>query len=54
MIEILDLFMDVFFFPVDPAYLDYENNPVMICLTAILVGMGISRIFFELLRMVKY
>lgn len=53
MIEFLDLFMDVFLFPIDPVNLDFENNPIMICLTCILVGMGISRMLFDLLKVVR-
>lgn len=44
----LDQFSDVFLWPVDPANLHFEDNPVMVCLTTILVTMGIARI----LRMV--
>lgn len=50
MIEILTAFFDVFYWPIDPANLYFEENPIMICLTAILLCMGISRIFFLLFR----
>lgn len=50
MLELLNAFADIFFYPVNPEYLDFENNPIMICLTAILLGMGISGMLIKLLR----
>ena len=50
MLELLNAFADVFFYPVNPEYLDFENNPIMIFLSAILLGMGISGILIKLLR----
>lgn len=50
MIELLQSFMDVFLWPMDPANLDLDNNPIMLCLTAILLGIGISRVLFDVLR----
>lgn len=44
MIEFLDAFSDVFLWPVDPQNLNFENNPVMIVLSTILVTMGIVRV----------
>lgn len=50
MLELLNAFADIFFYPVNPEYLDFENNPIMIFLSAILLGMGISGILIKLLR----
>lgn len=50
MLDLLNAFADVFFYPVNPEYLDFENNPIMIFLSAILLGMGISGILMKLLR----
>lgn len=50
MLELLNAFADIFFYPVNPEYLDFENNPIMLFLTAILLGMGISGILIKLLR----
>ena len=50
MLELLNAFADSFFYPVNPEYLDFENNPIMIFLSAILLGMGISGILIKLLR----
>ena len=43
MIDFLNLFFDVFLFPIDPANLDFENNVIMIILSLCLIGIGFSR-----------
>ena len=50
MIDLLQSFADVFFWPIDPANLNFENNPVMICLSAILLGIGLARVVFQVYR----
>ena len=49
MIDFLDLFFDIFFFPIDPANLDFENNVVMIILSLCLIGIGFSRLLRRVL-----
>ena len=45
--ELLTSFFDVFLFPVNPEYLDFENNPVMLLLCMILIGMGVFGLFMR-------
>ncbi len=49
MIDFLNLFADVFLFPLDPVNLNFDDNVVMISLSAVLLGMGIVRLFREVL-----
>jgi len=50
MLDLLNAFADIFFYPVNPEYLDFENNPIMIFLSAILLGMGLFGILIKFLR----
>lgn len=49
MIGFLDLFFDVFLFPIDPVNLNFENNVVMIILSLCLIGIGFSRLLRRVL-----
>ena len=49
MIDFLNLFFDVFLFPIDPANLDFENNVIMIILSLCLIGIGFSRLLRRVL-----
>ena len=49
MIDFLDLFFDVFLFPIDPVNLDFENNVIMIILSLCLIGIGFSRLLRRVL-----
>jgi len=46
--QLLTSFFDVFLYPVNPEFLDFENNPIMIFLSMILLGIGIYHIFTRL------
>ena len=50
MLDFLQAFVDVFLYPIDPQNLNFENNPVMIALSAILIGVGLVRVFRDLYR----
>lgn len=39
--EFLDLFIDVFFFPLDPVNLSLEDNPLVLSCLVILIGMSV-------------
>lgn len=49
MIDFLNLFFDVFLYPIDPANLDFENNVIMIILSLCLIGIGFSRLLRRVL-----
>lgn len=39
--EFLTAFFDVFFYPVNPEFLSLEENPVMLLLCMVLIGIGL-------------
>lgn len=39
--DFLTAFFDVFFYPVNPEFLSFEDNPVMLLLCMVLIGVGI-------------
>lgn len=45
MSEFLSAFFDVVMFPVDPVNLNFEDNPIMIILSMIIIGMGVVNLF---------
>lgn len=46
--DFLSAFFDVIWFPVDPANLDFESNPIMIILVMCVIGMGVVGLFKRL------
>lgn len=44
-IEFLDLFIDVFFYPLDPLNLVLEDNPLVLICLVVLIGMSIIGLF---------
>jgi len=42
--DFLSAFFDVFLYPVNPEFLSFEDNPVMLLLCMVLIGMGITGI----------
>lgn len=43
--EFLDLLFDIFFYPLDPANLILEENPLVLSCLAVLVGMSVFGVF---------
>lgn len=48
--EFLNLFMDCFFSPLSPDYADLEQNPLMMGMLAILLGIGLVDLMKGLLN----
>lgn len=48
MSDFVTAFFDVLLFPMDPVNVDIENNPIMIILLMIIIGMGIVGLFKRL------
>lgn len=46
--QLVSSFFAVFFFPVNPEFLNFENNPIMVFLSMNLLGIGIYHIFTRL------
>lgn len=49
MIEFLQLFSDVFLYPLDPQYLDLENNPLYAVMICVLLGCGLAYLLRRLI-----
>lgn len=49
MTDFLDLLFAVIVFPLDPSYLDFQNNPVMIVFTLCLIAIGLVGILRRLI-----
>lgn len=45
MSDFIFAFFDVVMFPVDPVNLNFEDNPVMIILSMVIIGMGVVDLF---------
>ena len=50
MMEFLNLFMDCFLCPMSPDYASLEDNPFMVAMLAVLLGMGLVSMLRRLLE----
>lgn len=45
MIDFLDLLFDVMFYPLDPANLALQDNPLVLSCLAVLIGLAVMNLF---------
>ncbi len=50
MLDFLAAFKEVLLYPVNPEYANFENNPVLIILVAIVIGYAVPGMFIKLLK----
>lgn len=50
MIEFLELFGEIFLYPLDPQYIDLENNPLYAVMICVLIGSGLVYLLRRLWR----
>ena len=50
MIEFLELFGEIFLYPLNPEYLDLSNNPLYAVMIAVLLGCGLVYLVRRLFR----
>ena len=47
--DFIAAFFDVLLFPMDPVNLDIENNPIMLILLMVVIGIGVVGIYKRLI-----